>query len=80
LIFSVYPNPANTQIKVDLDGDIIGQLSIRIIDQPGHDQETINIGNQQTKRITMPVSIDCIVPGTYFLRLHPDHKTSQKKL
>ena len=80
LVFSVYPNPANKLIKIVLDGDINGHLGIRIIDQLGRVQKTIDIGNQHTKRILMPVSIDNLSPGTYFLQLKLDQKNFTKKI
>lgn len=73
----VYPNPASEYVNLDL-GEIEGELKINVIDLQG--RTVIQSVEQVTSGSTLPVSLETLTPGVYFMNLQHGENISTFKL
>lgn len=77
---SVYPNPAQSAFQLDLQGSIHGPVTVRILNQVGHSVKVIQLGKQQSNKILVPVSVNHLRKGTYFVQVTVGEKKFVKKM
>lgn len=77
--FSVYPNPANDHVSINLDLKETANLLIDVADITGK-QVAIISNEKQTGIITKQFSTAALPNGNYFVRLQVNGKTATQKL
>ncbi len=72
LSFSAYPNPATDYVKLQIEGDMIDNLSYQLVDINGKILQNQKISNNQTAII-----ISNYVASTYFLKVSRGNKETK---
>ncbi len=72
---NIWPNPASTQINVNIDGTKQGHLSINVYNQLGVIAKQFTINTNQTN-----IDIQDLKAGVYYLEIKQEHSTKLVKL
>jgi hypothetical protein len=80
IISSLYPNPGNGNITLQLQGNVQGKVFMQVIDQYGRTVLTKQLGNQHTTRFITPVNLSVLPKGNYILKVLLGDRTYLNKL
>jgi hypothetical protein len=80
IISSLYPNPANENITLQLQGDVQGKVFMQILDQYGRTVLTKQLGDQHTTRFSTPINLTGLPKGNYILKVLVGDKPYLNKL
>ncbi|MCF8371242.1 MAG: T9SS type A sorting domain-containing protein [Bacteroidales bacterium] len=75
--FLIYPNPANEEVSIQLNGQLTDDLMVKIFDSSGRvvHQENISTTSEKIK-----LDINGIQPGIYFIKLDNNQLSNSAKL
>lgn len=77
-IVSVFPNPANDKIRIDLGADYSDVTCIKILNVTG--QEVQSVHYIKNENAVMQMSVKDLAQGLYFLRVESATGVSEKKI
>lgn len=80
VISSLYPNPANGNITLKLQGAVEGNVLVQVLDQQGRQIMTKQFGVQHTGAFKTPLQLGGLSKGSYVLRIMVDDKVYLHKL
>lgn len=76
--FSIYPNPANTEINVAMTLDNAENTVVKVLDISGKVISTMNLGTVNGQQ-TVSISLEGVSTGVYFVEMSNDNNTQVKK-
>lgn len=80
IVSSLYPNPGNGNITLQLQGAVNGTVAMQVLDQYGRILITKQLGEQHTSRFTTPVNVSGLSKGNYIVKLLVGDKVYLNKL
>ena len=80
IISSLYPNPGNGSITLQLQGNVQGKVCLQLFDQYGRTILMKQLGDQHTTRFITPVNLSGLPKGNYILKVLVGDKTYLNKL
>jgi uncharacterized repeat protein (TIGR01451 family) len=80
IVSTVYPNPTDGEVTVDVKGNVTGNVSVAIIDQSGRVVLAKVFGRPSGNRLIEPLSLGKVAKGIYTLRVTVGSSTTLHKL
>ncbi|MEY3443083.1 MAG: hypothetical protein RLZZ519_1364 [Bacteroidota bacterium] len=77
---SIFPNPANEKVEVDVELQRAGTVNCEILDLSGRRILTQNTGHQAPGLLMLSFDVDALADGMYLIRVQTGTSVSSRKL
>lgn len=78
--FSMYPNPANENIRIEFKNEQVQPLSIQLKNTIGQTVKSFDYGSQNVGVVKLTISTANLTSGVYFCEVKTADKTSMQKI